>query len=245
MAAASRPAACLASRWVPNLRIVPPWHRSRRFRLRYLSCSCSFRHSSEQWHLRTVPPASSALSQQKIVPHHSHGTAPSDVKTTSLQAFASQLRAWRQQRGWSQVELGHEMGYSASLISGVESMDKPPTADFARACDLAFTTPGSDEVTGAPGTFMTFYELVAREAYPAFFAPVVLFEREAVRIHSWELGSVPGLLQTEDYARSHMHSGRPQDSDSAVAGRGGYWRPVVWPQMPSPSAFASGWYTST
>jgi transcriptional regulator with XRE-family HTH domain len=123
---------------------------------------------------------------------------PSDVKTTSLQAFAAQLRAWRQQRGWSQVELGQAMGYSASLISGVESMDKPPTADFARACDLAFGTPGFDEQTGTPGTFVTFYELVAREAYPAFFAPVVPFEREAVRIHSWELGSVPGLLQTED-----------------------------------------------
>lgn len=141
---------------------------------------------------------------------------PSDVKTTSLQAFAAQLRAWRQQRGWSQVELGQAMGYSASLISGVESMDKPPTADFARACDLAFGTPGFDEQTGTPGTFVTFYELVAREAYPAFFAPVVPFEREAVRIHSWELGSVPGLLQTEDYARSHMRSGRPQDSDSAI-----------------------------
>ena len=63
---------------------------------------------------------------------------------------------------------------------------------------------------------MTFYELVAREAYPAFFAPVVPFEREAVRIHGWELGSIPGLLQTEDYARSHMRSGRPQDSDSAI-----------------------------
>ena len=129
---------------------------------------------------------------------------PSEVKTTSLQAFAVQLRAWRQQAGWTQVELGHQMGYSASLISGVESMDKPPTADFARACDKAFQTPGFAEETGTPGTFMTFYELVAREAYPAFFAPVVPFERDAVRIHGWELGSIPGFLQTEDYARSHM-----------------------------------------
>jgi len=143
-------------------------------------------------------------------------TAATDVKTTSLQAFAAQLRAWRQQAGWTQVELGQKMGYSASLISGVESMDKPPTAEFAAACDKAFGTPGFSEEARTPGTFMTFYELVAREAYPAFFAPVVPFEREAVRIHGWELGSIPGLLQTEDYARSHMRSGRPQDSDSAI-----------------------------
>jgi transcriptional regulator with XRE-family HTH domain len=143
-------------------------------------------------------------------------TVAPDVKATSLQAFAVQLRAWRQQAGWTQVELGQKLGYSASLISGVESMDKPPTAEFAAACDKAFGTPGFNEDNGAPGTFMTFYDLVAREAYPAFFAPVVPFEREAVRIHGWELGSIPGLLQTEDYARSHMRSGRPQDSDTAI-----------------------------
>ena len=76
---------------------------------------------------------------------------PSEVKTTSLQAFASQLRAWRQQADWTQVELGHQMGYSASLISGVESMDKPPTGDFARACDKAFRTPGFSEEPGRQG----------------------------------------------------------------------------------------------
>ncbi len=163
----------------------------------------------------------------------------SEVKTTSLAAFASQLRAWRQRPGWTQVELGTKMGYSASLISGVESMDKPPTAEFAAACDQAFATPGFDEATGAAGTFMTLYELVAREAYPAFFAPVVPFEREAVRIHGWELGAIPGLLQTEDYARAMISSGRPNDTteavDKLIAARmdrqiilGGEHRPMLW-----------------
>ena len=41
-------------------------------------------------------------------------------------------------------------------------------------------------------------------------APVVPFEREAVRIHGWELGAIPGLLQTEEYARAMISSGRPQ-----------------------------------
>ena len=131
----------------------------------------------------------------------------SEVKTTSLEAFASQLRAWRQQMGWTQVEAGEKLGYSASLVSGIETMDKTPTADFAKRCDKAF---------GTPGTFETLQGLVAREAYPAFFAPVIPFEREAIRIHGWELGSIPGLLQTEDYARAHIRSGRPQDSDSAI-----------------------------
>ena len=131
----------------------------------------------------------------------------SEVKTTSLAAFASQLRAWRQQVGWTQVETGEKLGYSASLVSGVETMDKTPTSDFARRCDRAF---------GTPGTFETMQELLAREAYPAFFAPVVPFEREAIRIHGWELGAVPGLLQTEDYARALIRVSRAMDSDSAI-----------------------------
>jgi Domain of unknown function (DUF5753) len=45
---------------------------------------------------------------------------------------------------------------------------------------------------------------------------VLPFEQEAARIHGWELGAVPGLLQTEDYARSLIRATRPQDSADAV-----------------------------
>ena len=141
-------------------------------------------------------------------------TSVPDVKTTSLAAFASQLRLWRLHMSWTQVEIGGKLGYSASLISGIETMDKAPTADFAARCD---------EVFGTPATFVTLQELVAREAYPAFFAPVIPFEREAVRIHGWEPGTMPSLLQTEDYARALIEAGRPKDSrdeiDRLVAAR--------------------------
>jgi len=136
------------------------------------------------------------------------------MKTTALAAFASQLRSWRLHLGLTQVEAGMKVGYSASLISGIETMDKAPTADFAARCDDLFQT---------PGTFVTLQELVAREAYPAFFAPVIPFEREAIRIHGWELGAVPGLFQTHEYARALISSGRPMDSaeeiDRLVAAR--------------------------
>ena len=54
---------------------------------------------------------------------------------------------------------------------------------------------------------------MSRESYPAFFAPVIAFEREAVRIHGWEIGAVPGLLQTEDYARALLRSVRQGNGD--------------------------------
>ncbi len=105
---------------------------------------------------------------------------------------------------WTQAQTGDKLGYSESLISGIETMDKPPTSDFAIACDREFHT---------PGTFATLQALVAREAYPAFFAPVVGFEQEAIRIHGWLLNAIPGLLQTEEYARALIRMSRPMESD--------------------------------
>lgn len=129
------------------------------------------------------------------------------VKTTALESFARQLIAWRERMDWTQVQLGEKIGFSASLISSVETLDKPPSGPFTDALDTVFEL---------PGTFAEMRKLVAREAYPAFFAPVVGYERDAVRIHGWELGSVPGLLQTEEYARALIRVSRPLDSSSAV-----------------------------
>ena len=129
------------------------------------------------------------------------------MKTTSLAAFASQLKAWRQQMGWTQVEAADKFGYSASLVSGIETMDKTPTAEFAARCDMAF---------GTPSTFATMRDLVAREVWPSYFAPVIELETSAIRIHEWEMRVVPGLLQTEDYARAVISAGKPRDSSAAV-----------------------------
>ena len=131
----------------------------------------------------------------------------SEMKTTSLAAFASQLRAWRQQMAWTQVEAADKLGYSASLVSGIETMDKTPTADFAARCDTIF---------GTPGTFATMRNLVAREVWPSYFAPVIDLEASAIRIHEWEMRVVPGLLQTEEYARAVIGAGKPRDSSAAI-----------------------------
>jgi len=123
------------------------------------------------------------------------------VKASALAKFAAQLRAWRQRSGWSQAELADKLLCSDSLVSGVETMNKTPTLDFARRADQAFDL---------PGTFVVLHELVSREAWPSYFAPVIDFETHAVRIHEWELRVMPGLLQTEGYARSVISAGKPR-----------------------------------
>ena len=58
--------------------------------------------------------------------------------------------------------------------------------------------------------------LVAREVWPSYFAPVIELEVTAIRIHEWEMRVVPGLLQTEDYARAVISAGRPRDTSAAI-----------------------------
>ncbi len=122
-------------------------------------------------------------------------------------SFAAELRAQRAARGWTQVEVGKRIGYSGSFISDVERGDRSPSGDFAQRCDEAF---------GLPGTFARLYEDLRRNAFPPFFAPVLPYEREADKIHGWCLGGVPGLMQTQRYARSVIRARRPRDGEESI-----------------------------
>jgi transcriptional regulator with XRE-family HTH domain len=126
---------------------------------------------------------------------------------TALETFACELRAWRDRMGLTQEEFAAKLGYSDSLVAKVEQSIRTPTAEFAARCD---------DVTGAPGTFGRWQVRVARESYPAYFAPVLAFERDAVRIHGWGLGAVPGLLQTEDYARALIRVSRSRAGEDEI-----------------------------
>lgn len=121
--------------------------------------------------------------------------------------LGEELRAQRKAKGWTQVEAGEKLGWSDSFISDVERGDKTPRSDFAAKCD---------EVFGLPGTFARLHDVVKFAAYPSFFVRVLPYETTAARIHGWELGSVPGLFQTEDYARALISATRPQDTTAQI-----------------------------
>ncbi len=115
------------------------------------------------------------------------------AESSAKKRFGAELKAHRTARGWTQAELGKKLGYSGSFISDVERGDRGASEDFATRCDEAVET---------PGTFLRLWEDLQREEFPVWFAPIVPIEREATKINGWELGAVPGLLQTEQYARA-------------------------------------------
>jgi len=124
-----------------------------------------------------------------------------------VQVFGSVLRTLREQAGLSQRDLAARVYCSASLISAVELGTKPAKLDLVQRLD---------ETLNASGVLLKVWPITTTGGYPSWFAYVAELEKEACKIHEWELRSVPGLLQTPEYARALMRAVRPRDSDEKI-----------------------------
>src|ERR1700747_49268 len=60
--------------------------------------------------------------------------------TAALSLFADEMKAAREQRGWSQADLADQIPYSLSTISMVEALHRVPTRDLAGHLDKALGT---------------------------------------------------------------------------------------------------------
>lgn len=116
-----------------------------------------------------------------------------DIEGTALYDFVEELKAARAKAGLTREELGAKIGYSGSQIGMIESYNRFPTLKFAQLCDKVFD---------APGTFVRLHKRVRDEPLPAYYRPFVIHEAEASALYTFQLTLVPGLLQTEDYARA-------------------------------------------
>jgi transcriptional regulator with XRE-family HTH domain len=129
------------------------------------------------------------------------------VETNPVQVFGSVLRTLREQAGLSQRELAARVYCSASLISAIELGAKPAKLDLVERLD---------ETLNASGVLLKVWPITTTGGYASWFAYVAELEKEACKIHEWELRTVPGLLQTPEYARALMRAVRPRDSDEKI-----------------------------
>lgn len=129
------------------------------------------------------------------------------METDPILVFGGVLRALRERAGLSQKELAAKVYCSPSLISAVETGAKPAKLDLVDRIDTALS---------AGGALAVVWPITTEGTYPSWFARVAELEREALKIHEWELRIIPGLLQTADYARAIMRAGRPRDSDESI-----------------------------
>ncbi|MFJ9503286.1 Scr1 family TA system antitoxin-like transcriptional regulator [Streptomyces anulatus] len=129
-------------------------------------------------------------------------------------SFGLQLRQARDARGWTQDELAGRMGCSGTHISAVETGRRSPTPRFARSVDRAL---GTGDKFGRMVQAMK--DLTLLEGFPEY----VRYEGRAVEIRLYQVGIVPGLLQTPEYARVLAESAvrrgaiTPEQADERVS----------------------------
>ncbi|MEW2034923.1 helix-turn-helix transcriptional regulator [Streptomyces roseifaciens] len=116
----------------------------------------------------------------------------------------------REARGWSQAVLATKLHCGQSYVSKIESGSQLASPQFAEQCDVVF---------GTPGVYARLRERAAQGGHPSWFAPFTKLERDAVAMRVFESQIIPGLLQTEAYARAMLESVRPDRLEDLVAAR--------------------------
>ncbi|MFE3206027.1 helix-turn-helix transcriptional regulator [Embleya sp. NPDC059237] len=128
-----------------------------------------------------------------------------DPTDSVLKFFAAELRRLR--GTMKQADLARKTHVARSTLNKYEAATRVPSKDFAHA---------ADEVLQTGGALTRLWPLVIKYAYPAWFQPFVELESAARIIRSYENQVIPGLLQTEPYARALLAGGRHDNLDDLV-----------------------------
>ncbi|MEV4478585.1 helix-turn-helix domain-containing protein [Micromonospora coxensis] len=105
----------------------------------------------------------------------------------------NELRLLRASLGLSQDDFGRRIGYSGSHVSSVETGGRPPTDGYMKAIDDQF------QLKDRFGRMLR--ELGQLDTTPTWLREWIEFEQEATLLRWYEPAWIPGLLQTEAYAR--------------------------------------------
>ncbi|GGK88943.1 transcriptional regulator [Sphaerisporangium melleum] len=116
-----------------------------------------------------------------------------DPNTGPRAFFGSELRRCRKRIGLSQPQLGERTTCSPDMIGKIERGERPPSPEFVQKCD---------EIFGLDGHFHRLYQFMLQTPGPAWFTRwLEEIEPQATVLRTWDPLLIPGLLQTEDYAR--------------------------------------------
>ncbi|MEU4655750.1 helix-turn-helix transcriptional regulator [Streptomyces sp. NPDC023723] len=124
----------------------------------------------------------------------------------------NQLKRWRTRANISRIQLAAATNYSPDTIKSMEQGVRMPTA---RVLDVA------DEMCDARELLSAAKEYLAKgtEKFPARAQEFMEREREAITIWWYEIALIPGLLQTERYARTLIERRDPPLDDETIAER--------------------------
>ncbi|MFD9001836.1 helix-turn-helix domain-containing protein [Streptomyces sp. NPDC059582] len=146
--------------------------------------------------------------------------AESEGTTGLFTALGKMLKLLRERKGLTQREFGQLVGYGPDAVSAMERGVRIPRPEVLEK---------ADELLEAGGLLRAVIPEVreamsrVRTRHPEWYRSYAALEAEAVELHFYANQGVPGLLQTEDYARAVFSRRRPlldeETIDKRVADR--------------------------
>jgi transcriptional regulator with XRE-family HTH domain len=115
----------------------------------------------------------------------------------TAELIRAQLRRLRLKAELSQEEFGKLVHFSGSQVSAVELGQRPLDRFFLKR---------ADEVLGTGGLLTSLLKLAERDGQPSWFRPWLEAERHAQQLRCYQPSLVPGLLQTENFARAMIRT---------------------------------------
>ncbi|RAY14804.1 hypothetical protein DPM19_13820 [Actinomadura craniellae] len=138
-------------------------------------------------------------------------TNPSpDPKSNLWNLTAFYLRLYRQKRGLSGEAVGRIMSCSKATVSRIEIGETRLDGTQAKALDRAWDMDGLFSM-------LVWYAALGHD--PQWFAQYVDLEQRAQFLKIFEAQTIPGLLQTEDYARALFITGDAPNAEDLIRER--------------------------
>jgi len=151
---------------------------------------------------------------------------PAGPPTVRLRRLAAELKALRAEAQLTREQVEEQTGVNQGTLWRIEKgQAKPHNGTLetlfdlygvaeSRRTELIELTRGAKD----PGWLGQFKDALLKEVMPEVYAAYIGFETEAKTMNTYESSFVPGLLQTEEYARAVMIDGWPMEADAVERG---------------------------
>ncbi|MGB8942205.1 MAG: helix-turn-helix transcriptional regulator [Streptomyces sp.] len=128
---------------------------------------------------------------------------PGDGGLSAREVLAQELRHQRSRSGKSLAQVAEDTKYDRTYLYRVESGERMPGLAVMEALDSSYET---------GGLLVRLWKLARQEVFKDRYKMFMQFEAKASIMHKY-MCVIPGLLQTEDYARLQLSSD-PQMTDA-------------------------------
>jgi transcriptional regulator with XRE-family HTH domain len=139
-----------------------------------------------------------------LVPAEGQGAGPMQTRgenlSSALSRFADAVQRCRLAAGFSRGEVAERMRCAEADVERLESAEQMPSRSFAVE---------ADRLLGADGALAALWPSLVKSAYPEWFWQVIELEQQASFVQEFETVAIPGLLQTEAYARAVFSTAHP------------------------------------